>query len=834
MSVGEQPNERIAFLLLMTQSLFPHHWFLHYNSPQREPFYDLCLQISAGRLPLPCTVRAMRPRKTWTLEELPNVNITDDTDVLRKINPEKLAILAGAGVSIAPPGRLPSAFQFLQAFYEVCLPPSCDRNLFLSASSDIRFEMVLGIIQHEFDEDLDILNIFLGGEPNQNHRCLSELARQGAIIITTNFDSLIEQAVAGAFEYRLRASESDFREVVIEDNKNRHPVPEFWHLHGVLEDPSSKERRSESIVASIRDCWSSKALFRLDKSKGRLLSKTLADRDLLVLGYSGSDDYDIAPALEEIRSDRRLIWVNHTSPGEGYDSVGVKPLIRDYLDGYQQGGNFWYRAPCVNSLATILGNGARSHDKVHLLRFDTGTVLQTLSEVSSEQGNAMHDHSAVPSLYSRLVDSVLRAFLPNRVMANQALPLAFREHFINWRDTHVADLLSRYFLAVLICNAGGLYEEEERLLQESTDVLIKLTKAGCTDDRFLRTCFHMSLRAAEHLADSGENYDSEAGYSQMDPEFIDQQPYLKANLLTTLGRIDQTAGRLDQAISHFEESLRIRRSISFVRDIEVPEYDLANALFLKGYENKDLLAAETQANKSLQAALSAAHPEGIARALLLLARINEQLDETANAEEYYRQASEAAYRAGDERLIARCYGEFGFFLWTRISNRRIDEVTKHFERLGEAIKTEVESGPLGEYPSVIASMASGVWEMIDMEVKQQMRPKYRATCEQAASYFAEAFRIHTRHKAYGALLQISTNISECFDFLEDEKRALLADCAAYHCSLLLNNQETTSIALERIKTGAARVFPTTTFKVKTAEEYVLSVRKAVLDLDILI
>lgn len=743
----------------------------------------------------------MRPRKTWPLEDLPNVNITDDINVLRELLPKKLAILAGAGVSVSGPSHLPSASQFLKAFYEVCLPPSCDRNLFLSASSDLRFELVLGIIQHEFDEALDVLDIFLGAEPNHNHRCLNELVRQGAIVITTNFDTLIEQASAGSYEYQLRATESDFRKVAVAQSGNSQP--EFWHLHGALAATASREHRSESIVASIKDCWRSKDLFRLAISKGQALSSALSDRDLLVVGYSGSDDYDIAPALEEIRSARRLVWVHHTPPGQEYDLLGVNPLIRDYVDGYQQGGNFWYRASCVNSLATMVGNGMRANDRVYLLRSDTTAVLRKLSGVSNEGTQA-------------------------------ASPQPVREHFIKWRDTHLPDLLSQYFLAILLCNSGGLYEEEERLLKEAADVQSRLLKTGCTDERFIRSSFHLLLRTAEFVSNTGEHLDPAILYSQANNEFLEQQPYLKANLLTTLGRIDQKAGRIDQAISRFQESLQVRRSITFVRDIEVAEYDLANALFLKGFENKDLLAAETHANSSLHAAQSACHPEGIARALLLLARISEQLDETQKAEEYYRQASEAAYRTGDERLIANCYGEFGFFLWTGISNRQVTEIKKAFDKFGAVIKEQAQSGPLADYPTVIESMASGVWNMINLEVREQMRTKYRQTAEQAASCFAEAFRVHTRHKHYGALLQVSTNLSECFEFLEDDERALLADCTAYQCSLVLNNQETASMALERIKTSASRVFPTTTFKARTAKEYVSSVQQAVLDLDILI
>src|SRR5205814_1167006 len=140
----------------------------------------------------------------------------------------------------------------------------------------------------------------------ENHHHLRELARRGALLLTTNFDMLLELAGAGPDQCLTRVTPQDFAQVR-HDESTRLPGSEIWHLHGMLQDPRTGEDHSASIVASIRDCWASKELFRIDASKGAVLAAALRERDLLIFGYSGGDDFDIAPFLEEIESERRLI-----------------------------------------------------------------------------------------------------------------------------------------------------------------------------------------------------------------------------------------------------------------------------------------------------------------------------------------------------------------------------------------------------------------------------------------------------------------------------------------------------------------------------------------------
>jgi len=777
----------------------------------------------------------VRPRNTWKIEAFPWVRFVDETDsVLKAIDPNRLAILVGAGVSVSPPSRMPTAFQFLRNFYEICLPASCDKQLFLpwvdpnaivfSDLTDLRFETVLGIVQHSFDKKLNILKLFCSGQPNLNHRCLNLLAQSGAIIITTNFDSLIEDAYPELYEYRLRVREEDFEDLL---EKGVTSVPEFWHIHGMIRDPISKEDITDSIVASIRDCWNSKDLFRLDRAKGQALEKALSERDLLIVGYSGSDDYDIAPALEQIHSNRRLVWIQHTPDHRRSQAKWIIDRLPD--------GTSWYRAPSANSLATMIGAGVRQRDDIYLVQSDTGLLLQRLAgltgDVPSDTISSRALGSFIKRFYSSTADFVHKTKTPAKSQSLSDSSLT--NYFSSWRDAHIADESSRYLLAIRLCEAGGLFREEQRLLIEYNKICSQFLTLTPATNSSLCSHFNLLLKVAEHFkGDLHFLFES-----QEFTEFIERQPYLKANLELTMGRIQSDAGQIEEAISHFEESLRIRHAIDFIRDIEVAEYELAHVLLIQGYESKNLDKAEQEAHRSLHSAISASHPEGIAHANVLLARICERLERNEEAKAYYRQACDGAYRSGQEKLIAQSYGEFGLFLMNVATTPLIAERVERTQQVLGPLIDAVSEYPITNDERLMQSMIAGIAHSTAnffAELPLRAGGASREDCEQAVSFLSEAFRIHSRQKDWYALQIIASNLAECLEILGDGKRSLLSHCTAFRCASYFNDEETIELSLTRIRSGALRELKTIDFTMLDSEALVSLVQKELIKMEILI
>lgn len=774
----------------------------------------------------------MRPRRTWEVDEFPLVTAVDSPDrLLSDLVPSRLAILVGAGVSIEEPSCLPTAFQFLREFYKACLPAHLNQEKLLSRESDLRFETVLGILQHRFDEKLEILDLFNSGTPNLNHRCLNVLAQRGALIITTNFDTLAEQAGSPDLDYTIRARNDSFASFV-EAGPYDKTKPEFWHLHGIIQHPRDKHDFRDSVVASIKDCWLSKELFRLDQSKGRAMEKALADRDLLIVGYSGSDDYDIAPALEEIRSARKICWVCHTPHGlrrsvlDGINSFaeldGIDPIVSDYtLDGLK-----WYRASCINSLASMISNQNRLEDNVHLLRCDTSMLLKNLAGVKDD---VIETDAISPQLNSSRWSRALSKIWPNRstsISVPSSSSADLSKHFKSWFDLHVHNEQSQYVLAALICREANLYQELKQVLSAALPLAGKGMLSKFLEEDRLRASLEITLLASE-LGPSDRV--RTATFKAVGPELRKDQPLIWAISQTGLGRAHSDAGRIDDAISCFRESLRARRSSGFVRDIEVALYDLANALFVRGYTTCDLAEAETTANEALESAQSVPHPEGIARSLLLLGRISERLNQLEKANDYYLRASDAAFRSGNEDMIAMCHGEFGLFLFTQIANSTAKLKVEAAQRWMEGL----EKSGLKEYPGMIEAMIGPLFQSI-MSEPIVLKGAERDRCVEASKHLAEAFRIHDRQRRLGALAQIAGNLAESLEMIGEGGRSVLADCTAYRCAVFFKNQETVQMSLDRIKAGAQREFGEHNFAGLSADQLVASVQKLLIEKGILI
>jgi hypothetical protein len=244
-------------------------------------------------------------------------------DALLPPSVEGLAILAGAGISIEPPSNLLAGGWFMEVVLRRVMPPEVTRDLARSLISVppsrhfrpgeyVRFEtLMMELAQSGIDPDLHVLDCLDACEhPNPNHYLCAELIRRGALVMTTNFDRLIEMA------YR-RTAKSDDRplRVIHEDADFPEPgslgdgAPTLWKLHGSL-SVDGRSTRASLQATIIQVLWPG-----LTRRKQAFVRAVLAARDLVVLGYSGSDDLDLVPLLADTPSARAIVWIDHAPPG---------------------------------------------------------------------------------------------------------------------------------------------------------------------------------------------------------------------------------------------------------------------------------------------------------------------------------------------------------------------------------------------------------------------------------------------------------------------------------------------------------------------------------------
>ncbi|MFX0071573.1 MAG: tetratricopeptide repeat protein, partial [Candidatus Hermodarchaeota archaeon] len=231
----------------------------------------------------------------------------------------KYTFLVGAGVSMDPPSNMPSARQIVKSVLDLCAPREEIENL-LSLEM-LRFELVVEKIQEAYDENLKFLDYLEHiTEPNIIHLFLGNAITRGNYVVTTNFDYLIERALLRLLDDEWHQdiipviSKEDY--IIYQDPKslitaNKYPI---YKIHGskrnIITDKDTRASLITTISALGKDRGEGET-FAIEPYKKSAIYNLMKDRTLVVMGYSGSDDFDIGPTLREMPFLNRLIWIEH-------------------------------------------------------------------------------------------------------------------------------------------------------------------------------------------------------------------------------------------------------------------------------------------------------------------------------------------------------------------------------------------------------------------------------------------------------------------------------------------------------------------------------------------
>jgi tetratricopeptide (TPR) repeat protein len=246
---------------------------------------------------------------------------TDDPDSLDVVLSQPssgLTFLCGAGVSHPAPTRLPTVRSFLDQSLEFCGARGTVRaavlDQYLGQGPIPRFEVIVDEIRRLKDPALRIAQVFAGGLPNDLHCYLAARCAEGACVITTNFDTCIEEATPGRPLHAVTFDGDDLptrpgtRGVVIKP-------------HGTL---GQARQDARSLVMTISAIAQTAAGYQRFPGWRSYLLEAIEDKVLVVVGYSGSDDFDLTPLLLEARP-RQIVWVQHSD-------LVVRPVQADLDD----------------------------------------------------------------------------------------------------------------------------------------------------------------------------------------------------------------------------------------------------------------------------------------------------------------------------------------------------------------------------------------------------------------------------------------------------------------------------------------------------------------------
>ncbi|MFF5291199.1 SIR2 family protein [Paractinoplanes globisporus] len=193
-----------------------------------------------------------------------------------KLRAGELAFFCGAGISMAPPSRLPSWRELAEGIATALSDDDSAAHLQHLLDAGLRPDVIMQILLEVLGEQaLGGLSVLDSKVPNTTHRMIARLARDGGLrhVLTTNFDCLIEIACEEiGVPVRVIVTHADFAAPAGPDDRLT-----LYKLHGTIERPDTLVADLTGIVRG------------LDVVKADRVGRLLATYHMLFLGYSGQD-----------------------------------------------------------------------------------------------------------------------------------------------------------------------------------------------------------------------------------------------------------------------------------------------------------------------------------------------------------------------------------------------------------------------------------------------------------------------------------------------------------------------------------------------------------------
>jgi len=235
------------------------------------------------------------------LEKNNNINVIGE--LISNIKACRTVFFCGAGISRN--SGLPIVNQLVPYILNKLGLPNDDIQLICDSDNClcIPFELFIERIQANCDPEL-IYDIYQLGEPNSNHILLARLIKKGYLktIVTMNFDKLIEKALAmdpnpllEGKDYHLIYREEDLKNVNWNDDTIR-----IIKIHGSIDDKYAMSITLSQVAQN-----------KISDGRSNIISQIFANgthEDVIILGYSSSDSFDISPQIESVYENRKKIY----------------------------------------------------------------------------------------------------------------------------------------------------------------------------------------------------------------------------------------------------------------------------------------------------------------------------------------------------------------------------------------------------------------------------------------------------------------------------------------------------------------------------------------------
>jgi tetratricopeptide (TPR) repeat protein len=604
----------------------------------------------------------------------------------------KLTFLAGAGCSIDPPSCLLAGRAMMDAIIDyTCADLEIEG---IKKLKKLRFEALVEIVRDQLDKELKIIDYYgLCDKPNIQHLFLADMIKRGSFVITTNFDFLIEYALQqlGVPDDNIvpvitREDFEEFQDPYKQLKKGKKTV---YKIHGSTKNIITKKSTRDSLIATIKAFGSNKEgenVFQLESFKQPAFAKITENRSLVIMGYSGSDDFDIVPTLQVLKNLNNIIWINYVHDDEGKELI--YKITTDVIDEPKE----------LDKVDQILVEIKRMNNKVPVYKVNANTH-RIVNEILDAKPKLSSEKFSVNAL--------------DWLGKNITLPSEMRKYFISYKIYWDLDIYDK----AMTCSENNL-----RIAEELGDLASKATafnnigmiyrEQGNYPEALKR--YEEALQIDEQLGDlSGKatvlNNIASIHYAQGNyPEAlklyeeasqIDEQLgnlISKAGCLNNIASIHYAQGNYPEALKRYEEALQIVEQLG---DLASKATAFNNIGMIYG-EQGNYPEALKRYEEALQIDGQLGDLSGKATVLNNIASIHYAQGNYPEALKRYEEALQIAEQLGDLASKTTALNNIGMIY---DAQGNYPEALKRYEK---ALQIAEQLGNLSGKATVLSNMAS--------------------------------------------------------------------------------------------------------------------------------
>jgi tetratricopeptide (TPR) repeat protein len=592
---------------------------------------------------------------------------------------ERIAFLAGAGISMNPPSNLPSARQMMDAVVRFgAAEDTVDRILSIK---ELRYEMLVEVFRDLIDRNLHLIDFFAEcKEPNAIHEFLASMIRKGHYVLTTNFDYLIEHALA-IHEKRVKIiiTEADFISSGDPIKNSREGSWCLYKIHGSIKNIITGEDTRASLITTIDSLGRKKegTIFAVETFKRPFFDAIAAAGTLVVMGYSGGDDFDIVPTLNGMKGLNRIVWLSHAvTPGRKPEIRILKKTIEDGKLGAVEGKEdeilskigkdtgaeiIKIKAPTLDLIKAVTSN-PRSNDQTQSTPLDPLTWIRRNFDEPSML--AKYNFSSMVFQRYGLFKDALHEMERVLEVAREA------------RDPE-AEGLALGQIGNLHRDMGNL-DRAITYIEQASDLHVKHSNHQYLTGDWTNLGVIYSQKGDYHKA---EDYLKRALDILLDVGKTNEAMAVMANL----GSVYKKLGRFEEAITMFEKVSQHRAAIGDVQTM-IMDYGNLGGLY---HEIGNTWKSTEYIEKAYEIARKIGDIQSMGNAANNLAAAYVDLKDLERAEHFFKEALDIAKKTGDVDATASNLNNLGML--TKMQGRyteaidyfrkalQIDETTGNLE-----------------------------------------------------------------------------------------------------------------------------------------------------------